>query len=58
MFSDAIAIKSYNSGPPTVTNPSGAYIRFDSDIGMWIYNPLSGTSPPFDYVYRVCNTTP
>jgi len=57
-YSDAIAIKSYNSGPPSIRNPINAYIRFNPAVGVWVLNPLGGTSPPFDYVYRVCTTIP
>ncbi len=54
-YSDAIAIKSYNSGPPSVSRPTGAYIYF---ANAWTFNTLSNTSPQFDYVYRVCTTVP
>jgi len=54
-YSDAIAIKSYNSGPPSVARPTGAYIYF---ANAWSFNTLSNASPPFDYVYRVCTAAP
>ena len=49
-YNDAVAIKAYNSGPPS---NGSAYITFTSS--GWSINDLSGS---VDYVFRVCTTNP
>ena len=56
IYSDAVWIKSYNAGPPDSSN---AYIVFSAGSGAWSYQPLSTyNGKVWDYVYRVCTTSP
>jgi len=50
-YSDALAIKAYNSGSPYHGSP---YIQFSN--GAWSINNTNIYA--FDYVYRVCATSP